>query len=79
MWHCSAELKNLSVAVLSQAKKYECGIAQPSSSIACDNVLTEWYARTTAKNRASTNAIIVKNWDTQTDRYTRAFVELLRN
>ena len=35
------------------------------------------------ESQSSTNEIIVKIWDThtdtQTDRYTRAFVELLRN
>jgi len=30
VWHGSAKLKNLSVARLSQAKKSECGTAQPS-------------------------------------------------
>ena len=42
MWHCAAKLKNLSVALLSQAKKkYEFGTAQPRSCIAGDNVQFE--------------------------------------
>ena len=68
----------MSVALLSQAKKSECGIAQPSSSIDGDNVLTERYASTNAKNQG------LNQWDHSknlghTDTHTRAFVELLRN
>ena len=59
----------MSVALLSQAKKSECGIAQPSFSTAGD--MTDRYARTTVKTRASTNAILVKICDTQTDTQIR--------
>ena len=45
----TSEIKILSGAVLSQAKKSECGMAQPSSCIARFNVLNKWYVRTTAK------------------------------
>ena len=38
----------MSVALLSKAKKSECGTAQRPSCIADDNVLNERYARTTA-------------------------------
>ena len=38
----------MSVALLSQGKKSECGTAQPNSCIADDNVLNERYAITTA-------------------------------
>ena len=41
----------MSVALLSQARKSECGIAQPNFSIAGGNVLNEQYARTTAKKQ----------------------------
>ena len=41
----------LSVAVLSIAKKSECGIAHPSSRIAGDNILNEGYAKNTARNQ----------------------------
>ena len=51
----------MSVALLSQAKKSECGIAQPSSSIDGDNVLTERYASTTAKNQALNHCDHSKN------------------
>ena len=44
------ETKILSVALLSPAKKSECDIAQPSSSIAGFNVLNKWYVRPTARN-----------------------------
>ena len=37
--------------MLSQAKKYECGIAQPSSGIAGFNVLNKSYIRTTIRNQ----------------------------
>ena len=37
--------KFMSVALLSQAKKSECGIAQPSSCNAVENVLNERYAK----------------------------------
>ena len=43
----------LSVALLSQAKKSEFGIAQPSSCIAGENVLNERFARLTARNLIS--------------------------
>ena len=43
------------VAQLRQATKSECGIAQPYSCIAGDNILKEQYARTTASNLALTN------------------------
>ena len=33
MWHCSANLKYQSVALLSQAKISECGTVQPSYKI----------------------------------------------
>ena len=64
----------MSVALLSRAKKSECGIAQPSSSITVYNVLTDSTPEPLPKTRASTNAIIVKIWDrqthTQTDTHT---------
>ena len=41
----------LSEALLSQAKKSDCGIAQPSSCISGDNVLNKRYARTTPRNQ----------------------------
>ena len=72
----------MSVALLSQAKKSECGIAQPCSSIAVYNVLTEPYARTTAKNQGLNQCDHSKNLGkthTQTHTHTRVFVELLRN
>ena len=37
------------VALISQAKKSEYDTAQPSSCIAGDNVLNEWYAKVTDK------------------------------
>ena len=40
----------LSVALLSQAKKYECDMVQPSSWIAWFNVLNKRYVRTTTRN-----------------------------
>ena len=41
----------LSVALLSQAKKSDCGMAQPSSCICGNNVLNKRYARTTPRNQ----------------------------
>ena len=41
----------MSVALLHQAKKSKCGIAQPSPYIAGVNVLNMQYARTTARNQ----------------------------
>ena len=65
----------MSVALLSQAKKSECGTAQPNSCIADDNVLNERYARTTA----TAETIRIQNL-VQTDRQTeRLGIELLRN
>ena len=63
----------MSVALLNQAKKSECGIAQPNSSIACDNFLTEWYSRTTAEKQGLNQSDHSKNLGhththTQTDR-----------
>ena len=40
----------MSVALLSQSKKSEGGIAHPSSCFACDNVLDERTANRTAKS-----------------------------
>ena len=42
---------NLSVTLLSQAKKSECGIVQPSSCIARYNVPNKMYVRATARNQ----------------------------
>ena len=56
----------MSVALLSQAKKSECGTAQPNSCIADDNVLNERYARTTAT--AETHTHTKFGTDKQTDR-----------
>ena len=39
------------MALLSQARKSECGMAQTSSCIAGFNVLNMWYVRTTAGNQ----------------------------
>ena len=44
-------MKMLSVALLNQAKKSECGMAQPSSRIAGFNVLNKQYVRTNARNQ----------------------------
>ena len=67
----------MSVALLSQAKKSECGISQPNSSIDVYNVLTERYARTTAKNHGRNQCDHSKNLGqthtqthTQTDTHT---------
>ena len=61
--HCSAKVKNQSfsllsqaknliVALLSQTKKSECGMAQLSSCIAGLNVMNKWYVR---KEGSATN------------------------
>ena len=42
----------MSVALLSQAKKSECGMAHLSSCIAGFNVLNKRYDRTTTRNQA---------------------------
>ena len=67
----------MSVALLSQAKKSECGTAQPNSCIADDNGLNEWYARTTTSAETHTT---YKIWYRQTDKQTEWLgIELLRN
>ena len=60
----------MSAALLSQAKKSECGTAQPNSCIADDNVLNERYARTTATAETHTHTKFGTNRQTnkQTDR-----------
>ena len=35
LWHWAAKLKNLSVALLNQAKKFERGTAQPNKKPEC--------------------------------------------
>ena len=45
------EIEILSVALLSQAKKSECGMAQPSFCIAGFNVPNKQYVRTTPRNQ----------------------------
>ena len=45
------EINILSVALLSQAEKSECGMAQPSSLIAGLSVLNKWYVRTATRNQ----------------------------
>ena len=62
MWYCSAKLKYLSVALLSQA-------------LDANTVKQRVYDRTVGAlvpiGRALTNEIIVKIWDTQTDKRGR--------
>ena len=67
----------MNVALLSQAKKSECGTTQPNSYIADDDVLKERYAKTTTTAETHTT---YKIWYKQTDRQTeRLGIELLRN
>ena len=49
----------MSVALFSQIKKSECGIAQPSSSIAGDNVLNEQYADCNVDAHANIPALFI--------------------
>ena len=55
-----AILKIQEVTLLRQAKKSECGTAQPNSCIADDNVLNEQYTRNTYKlqNLVQTDRVI---------------------
>ena len=55
----------MSVALLSQAKKSECGTTQPNSYIADDDVLNERYAKTTTTAETHTT---YKIWYKQTNR-----------
>ena len=48
-----------SVAVLSQAKKSECDIAQPNSCIAGDNVPNECYANCNVEAHANISALFI--------------------
>ena len=57
----------MSVALLSQAKKSECGTAQRNSCIADDNVLNKQYARTTSTEETIRIQTLVQT-DRQTDR-----------
>ena len=52
IWHETPQIKILSVALLSQAKQYECGMAPLSPWIAGFNVLNKRNARTTARNQS---------------------------
>ena len=55
-WKFDAKwMKDLSGAQLSQVKKSDCGIAQPNSCIADDNVLNKRGAGATARSEYSTN------------------------
>ena len=59
----------MSLALLSQAKKSECGTTQPNSYIADDDVLNEQYAKiTTTAQTHTTYEIWYRQTDKQTDR-----------
>ena len=60
----------MSLALLSQVKKSECGIVHPSSCIAVDNGLNERDARTTARNQD-----LCPWWDPHTDDGTQAMAD----
>ena len=69
----------MSVALLSKAKNSECGTVQRNSCIAYNNVLNEWYARTTATTETTRIQNLVQT-DKQTDKQTeRLGINLLRN
>ena len=59
----------MSVALLSQAKKSECGTAQRNSCIADDNVLNKQYARTTSTEETKRIQNLVQT-DRQTNKQT---------
>ena len=69
----------MSVALLSQAKKSECGIAQPSFYIDGNNVLNDRHSplsKTRALFCVKQNLV---QTDKQTNRHTGLGIELLRN
>ena len=70
----------MSVAQLSQAKKSECGIAQPSSCIACDNINGEATSYDLARRRLFEGQKLADHTDThtQTPTHTKQRMEAAR-